>query len=177
MIYAIPAGSPLIDPTAFIAPGAVVVGRVEVGPYTSIWYNVVVRGDVDQVKIGAWTNIQDGSVLHEHAGYPLIVGSRVTVGHRVLLHGCTVEDGAYIGMGAVVLNGARIGAGAVVGAGSLVLQGQEIPPGMVAVGSPARVLRPVAQSETNRFYGAVDRYLKMAEMHKNLREVTFGPEE
>ncbi|BAF60219.1 MAG: gamma carbonic anhydrase family protein [Pelotomaculum sp.] len=156
---------PEIDETAFIAPTAVVVGRVEIGPYSSIWYNSVVRGDVDTVVIGACTSIQDGSILHEHAGFPLVIGDRVTVGHRVLLHGCTVEDGAYIGMGAIVLNGARIGAGAVVGAGSLVLQGQEIPPGMLALGSPARVVRPIREDEVDRFLGAVGRYLKMAEKH------------
>ena len=168
MIYAVDGLRPVIHQTAFIAPGAIVVGRVEIGPRTSIWYNTVVRGDVDSVKIGADTSIQDGSILHEHAGFPLVVGNRVTVGHRVLLHGCTVEDGAYIGMGAIVLNGARIGSEAVVGAGSLVLQGQEIPAGMLALGSPARVIRPIKNEERERFYGAVGRYLKMTDMHSRL---------
>lgn len=159
---------PVIDETAFIAPGAIVVGRVEIGPHASIWYNSVVRGDVDTVKIGAQTNIQDGSILHEHAGFPLFVGERVTVGHRVLLHGCTVEDSAYIGMGSIVMNGARICEGAVVGAGSLVPQGMVIPPGMLALGSPARVIRAIKESELDRFYGAVGRYKKMAKMHYKL---------
>ena len=159
---------PVIDETAFIAPGAIVIGRVEIGPHASIWYNSVVRGDVDTVKIGAQTNIQDGSILHEHAGFPLFVGERVTVGHRVLLHGCTVENSAYIGMGSIVMNGARICEGAVVGAGSLVPQGMVIPPGMLALGSPARVIRAIKESELDRFYGAVGRYQKMAKMHYKL---------
>jgi len=173
LIYTVDGFEPLIDPTAFIAPGAVVVGRVEIGPCTGIWYNSVVRGDVDTVKIGANTSIQDGSILHEHAGFPLYVGNRVTVGHRVLLHGCTVEDGAYIGMGSIVLNGARIGSGAVLGAGSLVLQGQEIPPGMLAFGAPARVIRPVGDEERHKFTGAVGRYLKMMDMHSRLAREGF----
>lgn len=165
MIFPFEGIQPVIDKTVFIAPGAVVVGRVEIGPFASIWYNSVVRGDVDIVKIGANTNIQDGSILHEHAGFPLVVGERVTVGHRVLLHGCTVEDDAFVGMGATVLNGARVGAGAVVGAGALVLQGQEIPPGALALGAPARVVRTLEEGELEKFRGAVGRYLKMAEMH------------
>ena len=159
---------PVIDETAFIAPGAIVIGRVEIGPHAGIWYNSVVRGDVDTVKIGAQTSIQDGSILHEHAGFPLFVGERVTVGHRVLLHRCTVENSAYIGMGSIVMNGARICEGAVVGAGSLVPQGMVIPPGMLALGSPARVIRAIKESELDRFYGAVGRYQKMAKMHYKL---------
>jgi carbonic anhydrase/acetyltransferase-like protein (isoleucine patch superfamily) len=161
---------PSIDETVFIAPGAIVVGRVEIGPHASIWYNSVVRGDVDTVKIGAMTSIQDGSILHEHAGFPLLVGERVTVGHRVLLHGCTIENDAYIGMGSIVMNGARVCKGAVVGAGSLVLQGMVIPAGMLAVGSPAKVVRVIKESEVNRFYGAVGRYQKMAMMHYKVME-------
>lgn len=168
MIYPYDGILPVIDETVFIAPGAVVVGRVEIGPYASIWYNSVVRGDVDTVKIGARTSIQDGSILHEHAGFPLFVGEGVTVGHRVLLHGCTIENGAYIGMGSIVMNGARVCEGAVVGAGSLVLQGMVIPPGMLAMGFPAKVVRPVKESELDRFYGAVGRYQKMAKNHSKL---------
>jgi carbonic anhydrase/acetyltransferase-like protein (isoleucine patch superfamily) len=166
LIYSYEGVDPVIDASAFIAPGAVVIGKVKVGPRTSIWYNCVVRGDYDSIVIGADSNIQDCSVLHEHAGSPLHIGDRVTVGHRSVLHGCTVDDDAYIGMGAMIMNGAHIGAGAVVGAGSLVLQGQEVPPGSIAVGSPARVLRLIKEGETDRFRGAVGRYLKLAENHK-----------
>lgn len=165
MIYPYDGINPKIDETVFIAPGAVVVGRVEVGPNSSIWYNSVVRADVDTITIGSCTNIQDGAILHEHGGFPLVVGNRVTVGHRALLHGCIIEDDAYIGMGAVILNGARVGAGAVVGAGSLVLQGQQIPAGMLAMGLPAKVVRALKDGEHERFRGAVGRYQKIAEIH------------
>lgn len=165
MLYRYDGIHPKIDDTVFIAPGAIVVGKVEVGPNSSIWYNSVVRADVDTITIGSYTNIQDGSILHEHAGFPLVIGNRVTVGHRVLLHGCTIEDDAYIGMGAIILNGAQVGAGAVVGAGSLVLQGQQIPAGMLAMGFPAKVVRALKEGEYERFRGAVGRYQKMAEMH------------
>jgi carbonic anhydrase/acetyltransferase-like protein (isoleucine patch superfamily) len=168
LIYPYEGVAPVIDSSAYIAPGAVVIGKVKIGPRTSIWYNCVVRGDYDSIIIGADTNIQDGSILHEHAGSPLYVGDRVTVGHRAVLHGCIVEDDAYIGMGAMIMNGARIGAGAVVGAGSLVLQGQEVPPGSIAVGSPARTLRFIKEGEMQRFRGAVSRYLQLAENHKKL---------
>jgi len=170
MLYPYDGINPKIDEKVFIAPGAVVVGKVEIGPNSSIWYNCVVRADVDTIKIGSHTNIQDGSILHEHAGFPLSVGDRVTVGHRVLLHGCTIEDDAYIGMGVIVLNGAHVGAGAVVGAGSLVLQGQQIPAGMLAMGFPAKVVRALQEGEYERFRGAVGRYQKMAEMHSKLQE-------
>ena len=169
MIYAYDGINPKIDQTVFIAPGAIVVGRVEIGPNSSIWYNTVVRADVDTITIGSYTNIQDGSILHEHAGSPLVIGDRVTVGHGVMLHGCRIEDDAYIGMGSIILNGAHVGAGAVVGAGSLVLQGQQIPSGMLAMGFPAKVVRKLKEGEYERFRGAVGRYQKMAEMHS--REV------
>lgn len=159
---------PTIDDTAFIAPGAVVVGKVEIGPRASIWYNSVVRGDADKVKIGACTNIQDGSILHQDEGFPLIIGQRVTVGHRAILHGCNIEDDALIGMGSTILSGARIGAGAVVGAGSLVLQGQEIPPGMLAIGSPARLVRVLTEGELVKFRHGVGNYLKYSELHREI---------
>lgn len=161
---------PKIKDTVFIAPGAHVVGRVELGDKVSIWFNSVVRGDVDIVKIGPRTNIQDGCVLHQDKGAPLIIGADVTVAHKVLLHGCTIEDEAFIGMGAIILSNARIGKGAVVGAGSLVLQGQEIPPGMLAVGSPARVVRKLSDEEKVSFRDAANRYLLRLEEYKGMNE-------
>lgn len=168
MICAYDGISPKIHETVFIAPGAIVVGRVEIGPDTSIWYNCVVRADVDTITIGSATNIQDGSVLHEHSGFPLVIGDRVTVGHRSLLHGCIIEDDAYVGMGVTIMNGAHVGAGAVIGAGSLVLQGQKIPAGMLAMGLPAKVVRELKEGEYERFRGAVGRYQKLAKMHNEL---------
>lgn len=157
---------PKIKDTVFIAPGAMVIGRVELDDDVSIWYNTVVRGDVDIVKIGPRTNIQDVCVLHEDEGFPLIIGADVTVGHRAVLHGCTVEDEAFIGMGAIVLSGAKIGSGAVVGAGALVLQGQEIPPGMLALGSPAKVVRELSEEEKVNFRQMAGRYMERARQYK-----------
>lgn len=161
---------PQVHETVFIAPGAKLVGRVKIGEYSSIWFNVVVRGDIDDVKIGANTNIQDGSVLHEDEGFPLIIGDRVTVGHNAILHGCTVGDDALIGMGAVVLSGAKIGEGAVVAAGSLVVQGSEIPAGHLAVGSPAKVIRKISDEQLQTFKATAEIYSKRAQQYKkNLR--------
>ena len=156
---------PEVDQTVFIAPGAVVAGRVTIGANSSIWYNAVIRGDTDTVTIGSGTNIQDGAVLHVQEGFPLSIGDRVTVGHRVILHGCKVEDDAFIGMGAIVLNGAHVGAGAVVAAGALVLQGQRIPAGMLAMGHPAKVIRPLTAEELATFQRAATKYIKLADLH------------
>jgi len=156
---------PEVDQTVFLAPGAAVVGRVTIGANSSIWYNAVVRGDTDKVTIGSGTNIQDGAVLHVQEGFPLSIGDRVTVGHRVILHGCKVEDEAFIGMGAIVLNGAHVGAGAVVAAGALVLQGQKIPAGMLAMGHPAKVIRPLRAEELETFQRAATKYIKLADLH------------
>ena len=112
----------MIDQTAFIAPGAVVVGRVSLGRHSSIWYNAVVRGDMDSITVGDETNIQDSCVIHVDEGYPCVIGSRVGVGHRAVLHGCTIEDECLIGMGAVLLNGVHVGRGSVIGAGAVLTE-------------------------------------------------------
>jgi len=136
--------TPQVDPSAFVAAGAVVAGDVHIGARASIWFHCVVRSEVDRVTIGAESNIQDLSVIHTDPGSPVVIGERVTVGHRVVLHGCTVEDDALIGMGAVVLNGAVIGRGAVVAAGAVVTQGMQVPAMALVAGVPAKVLdRPV----------------------------------
>ena len=131
----------------FIAHDATLVGSIILENEVNIWFNVVIRADNDQVHIGEATNIQDGSVLHCDPGIPLTIGKRVTVGHKVMLHGCTVGDGALIGINSVILNGARIGAGALIGANSLVPEGKEIPPGVLAVGSPAKVVRQLTPEQ------------------------------
>jgi carbonic anhydrase/acetyltransferase-like protein (isoleucine patch superfamily) len=133
------AGRVRLDPTAFVAPGAVLIGEVTVGRRASVWFNTVVRGDVDAIEIGEASNVQDNSTLHVDAGQPVRIGARVTVGHRAIVHGCVIEDDCLIGMGSVLLSGCRIGAGSYLGASSLVLEGMQIPPGSVALGSPARV--------------------------------------
>ncbi len=154
MIRAFKGIKPVIDPTAFIAETAVVIGDVSIGPESSIWYNVVARGDVNFIRIGSRTNIQDLTMLHvthkKHAddpGAPLVIGNNVTVGHSVTLHGCTVEDGAFIGMQAIVMDKVVVGAGALVGARALVTEGTVIPPHTLWVGAPAQYKRDLTPDE------------------------------
>jgi carbonic anhydrase/acetyltransferase-like protein (isoleucine patch superfamily) len=157
---------PSIDPTAFIATGVVVVGDVTVGAEASIWYNSVVRGDIAPITIGDRTNIQDGCVLHADPGAPLILGRRVTVGHRVVLHGAIVGDDVLIGMGAVVMNNAHIGAGSIIGAGALVTQDTVVPEGSLVLGSPAKVVRPVTDEERDRSAHGSAHYSLLAQEHR-----------
>ncbi|MFZ5633297.1 MAG: gamma carbonic anhydrase family protein [Bacillota bacterium] len=149
---------PEVDQSVFLAPGARVVGKVKIGAQSSVWYNAVVRGDADRVTIGCGTNIQDNCTLHADPGFPLILGDRISVGHNSVLHGCIVEDDALIGMGATILNRAKIGAGAVVGAGSLVVQGMEVPPGHLAMGLPAKIIKPLGKDELLAFQALAERY-------------------
>jgi carbonic anhydrase/acetyltransferase-like protein (isoleucine patch superfamily) len=159
--------SPSIAVSAYVDPSAVIIGDVTIGERSSIWPHVTIRGDVDHIHIGAETSIQDGTVLHCDAGVPLTIGDRVTVGHQAMLHGCTVEDDALIGIGAIVLNGARIGKGAVVAAGSLVPEGAEVPAGMLALGVPAKPRRPVTPDEQLRFAEGAQHYVKNAATYKD----------
>lgn len=131
--------TPEIDRSVHLADDAIVAGRVHLAAGASLWFGVVVRSEVDVITIGRDTNLQDGVVAHADPGFPLTVGARVTVGHRAVIHGCTIGDDALIGMGAVVLNGAVVGEGAVVAAGAVVTEGSEVPPGAVVVGVPAKV--------------------------------------
>jgi carbonic anhydrase/acetyltransferase-like protein (isoleucine patch superfamily) len=156
----------VIDPTVFIAPGAIVLGDVHIGERASVWYNSVIRGDTDRISIGQETNIQDLTMLHADPGIPCIIGSRVTVGHRVILHGCIVEDECLIGMGAVLLNKVRLGRGSVVGAGAVVLEGTEIEPGSLVVGVPGRVVRRVDETTQRRIDHAWQHYVAQAERHR-----------
>jgi carbonic anhydrase/acetyltransferase-like protein (isoleucine patch superfamily) len=156
----------MIDPSVFIAPGAKILGEVTIGRDSSIWYNSVVRGDLAPVSIGAETNIQDLSVLHVDEAFPYTVGSRVGVGHRAILHGCTVEDECLIGMGAVLLNGVHVGAGSVIGAGALLPEGMKVPPGSVVLGIPARVVREVDDELRDRIRITWQHYLDQARSHQ-----------
>lgn len=131
---------PLIAETAFVADGATVAGDVELADGVNVWFGCVLRSEYEGIRIGAETNIQDLSVVHADPGFPMVVGERVTVGHRVVLHGCTVGDDVLVGMGAVIMNGARIGARSVVGAGAVVTEGTDVPPDSLVVGVPAKVL-------------------------------------
>ncbi len=157
----------MIDPSSFIAPGAVVLGDVTIGKEASVWYNTVVRGDMAPISIGEKTNIQDLSLLHVDVGLPCIVGSRVGVGHRVVLHGCTVEDDCLIGMGSVLLNGVKLGAGSVVGAGALLTEGMEVPPGSLVMGLPAKVVREVDDELRERMQDTIRHYLELVRLHRS----------
>ncbi|HTP60746.1 MAG TPA: gamma carbonic anhydrase family protein [Burkholderiales bacterium] len=150
----------------FIAHDATLAGSIILENAVNIWFNVVIRADNDQVHIGEATNIQDGSVLHCDPGFPLSIGKRVTVGHKVMLHGCTVGDGALIGINSVVLNGAKIGAGSLIGANSLVSEGKEIPPGVLAVGSPAKVVRELKPEQIAGILKISDSYVARARLFK-----------
>lgn len=161
---------PILHEPVFVAPGARVVGRVEINKFSSVWYNVVIRGDVDKVTIGCGTNIQDGAVVHEDSGYPCVLGDNVLVGHNAVLHGCTVGDDVVIGMGAIVLSGAKIGANSIVAAGALVPGGKEIPPNSLAVGSPAKVVREVSPEEKDTFGEMSARYRQRAMFYLGLEE-------
>lgn len=136
--------TPTISETAFVADGATVAGDVDLADGVNVWFGCVLRSEYERISIGRDTNVQDLSVVHADPSFPTVVGERVTVGHRVILHGCTVGDDVLVGMGAVVMNGAVIGAGSVIGAGAVVTEGTEVPPGSLVVGVPAKVLdRPV----------------------------------
>jgi carbonic anhydrase/acetyltransferase-like protein (isoleucine patch superfamily) len=155
-----------IHPTAFIAPTAVVLGDVTLGPRSSVWYQAVLRGDMAPIVIGEATNIQDGTIVHVDEGEPALIGARVGVGHRVILHGCTVESDCLIGMGSVLLNGVRIGTGSVVAAGAVVPEGMHVPPGSLVMGVPARVARPVDDGLRGRIRGTWEHYVAEAERHR-----------
>ena len=143
MIWDLDGITPQLDPEAWVAPGAQLMGRVVLEAGASVWFGAVLRGDNEEIRVGRGSNVQDLTVCHTDMGYPLTIGANCTIGHRAILHGCTIEDGALIGMGATIMNGARIGAGSLIGAGALVAEGKEIPPGSLVMGAPGKILRPL----------------------------------
>lgn len=151
-----------LDPTAFIAPGAVVVGEVTLGAGASVWFNTVVRGDTAPVTVGEGSNLQDNSVVHVDEGQPASIGARVTVGHRAVVHGCVIGDDCLVGMGSVVLSGARLGEGSLIGAGALVLENQVIPPGSVVLGTPGRVTGQVSTAQRDSIRNGAEHYRALA---------------
>ncbi|MFG2176585.1 gamma carbonic anhydrase family protein [Streptomyces niveus] len=161
---------PAIDPTAFVAPTAVVLGEVTMAAGSSVWYHTVLRADGGPIAIGADTNIQDNCTVHVDLGSPVTIGARVSVGHNAVLHGCTVEDDVLVGMGAAVLNGAHIGTGSLVAAQALVPQGMRVPPGSLVAGVPAKVKRELTDEEREgiRLNAAV--YLELAKRHGAVHE-------
>lgn len=158
MIWEIDGIRPEIAPDAWVAPGAQVIGRVRLGAGTGIWFGAVLRGDNEWLDVGEATNIQENCVLHTDMGYPLTIGRDCTIGHKAMLHGCTIGEGSLIGMGATVLNGARIGRGCLIGACALVTEGKEIPDFSLVMGSPARVVRQLDQAAQARLLQSAASY-------------------
>jgi carbonic anhydrase/acetyltransferase-like protein (isoleucine patch superfamily) len=154
--------APAIHPTAFIAPGAVIVGDVAVAEEASVWYGAVLRGDLNQIRIGPRSNIQDGSVVHLADDLGVFVGQYVTCGHSAILHACSIDDEVLIGMGSTVLDGAEIGARSVIGANSLVTQGMKIPPGSLVMGSPAKVRRTMDLEEQASVRTWAEKYVRLS---------------
>jgi len=158
--------TPRLEAGVWVAPGAVVVGDVTLGRDVSVWYGCVLRGDVNAIRIGARSNVQDGAVLHvTRDRFDTEIGDEVTIGHRAVVHGCRVGDGALIGIGAIVLDGAVIGEGALVGAGAVVTPGKVIPPRSVVVGTPARVIRSLDESESQLQRERALHYVELAHSH------------
>jgi carbonic anhydrase/acetyltransferase-like protein (isoleucine patch superfamily) len=161
------AKTPLLGEGAFVAETASVIGDVVIGARSSVWYGAVLRGDVEKIRIGDETSIQDNTVIHvDSSGFSTEVGNRVTVGHSVVLHGCRIGHGALIGIGSIVLNGAEVGEGSMIGAGSLVTPGTRIPPGVLALGSPARVKRPLSEEEKRHVQEGVENYIRLCREHR-----------
>ena len=161
-IYSLDGVAPHIADSAWVADSAQVMGDVVLAQDVSVWFGVVIRGDTDAIRIGRGTNIQDASVLHADVGKPLTIGENVTVGHQVMLHGCTIGDGSLIGIGAVVLNGARIGKSCLVGAGSLVTENKEFPDGSMIMGSPAKVVRQLTPEQIQSLDASAQHYIDNA---------------
>ncbi|MEV6280400.1 gamma carbonic anhydrase family protein [Nocardia sp. NPDC051832] len=161
--------APEIDDTAWLAPNATVIGRVRLAAEVSIWYNAVLRGDLEDISVGAKTNIQDGCVLHADPGMPLTVGAGVSVGHNAILHGCSIGDDVLVGMGATVLNGAVIGAGSLIAANALIPEGAQIPPGSLVAGVPGKVRRELTEPELDRIRLNCAVYLHNMATHRDAK--------
>jgi carbonic anhydrase/acetyltransferase-like protein (isoleucine patch superfamily) len=164
--------APLVDPSAFVAPGARLIGDVEIGAEASIWYNCVLRGDVNRIRIGARTNIQDGSVIHvdspkpgEEEGHPTIIGEEVLIGHLAMVHGCVLHDRAFVGLGAIVMDGCAIESDAMLAAGAMLTPGKTIPSGQLWAGRPAKYVRDLSQAEIEGMRAGVAHYVALAKMH------------
>ena len=174
-IAELPFGAPKIDDDAFVAPTAVVVGAVTMGPRSSIWYGAVARADHETIEIGEGSNVQDGCTLHSDPGSPLLVGRGVTVGHRVVLHGARVDDDVLVGMGSVVMNGAHIGTGSIVAAGAVVPPGTTVPPGSVVAGVPAKVIRQATGDDLAHIRGNAASYTERLPAARKVRPVIRRP--
>ncbi|MFZ4764573.1 MAG: gamma carbonic anhydrase family protein [Roseimicrobium sp.] len=170
--FLIPAESPIVHHSAFVAAGAVLVGGVTVGADASVWYGCVLRGDINRIFVGAESNVQDGTIVHVADAYPAIIGERVSVGHRAVIHACEIGDETLVGMGAIVMDGARVGRRCVIAAGSLVTKNTVIPEGSLVMGSPAKIVRALSAEEQE---GNTRLALKYVEIARRYRAAGFGP--
>ena len=171
-IYELEGMAPELAEGAWVADNAEVIGQVELGENASVWYQCVLRGDTEKIRVGRNSNIQDGSVLHADFGVPLNIGDNVTVGHQVMLHGCTIGDGSLIGIQAVVLNNAKIGRNSIVGAGSVVTEGKEFPDNSLIVGAPAKAIRTLDPAAGGGFLKEADGYVKKGKRYnKGLKPI------
>jgi carbonic anhydrase/acetyltransferase-like protein (isoleucine patch superfamily) len=162
--------TPNIAKTAWVHAAAVVIGDVTLADDVSVWPTAVLRGDRDAIRVGRSSNVQDGAVLHCDPGKPCVIGERVTIGHRAVVHGCTVGDEALIGIGAIVLNGAVVGAGSLVAAGAVVGEGMEIPPGSLVLGVPAKVRGPLTDAQRERVAKGFETYVLLKEIHRGSQQ-------
>ncbi len=162
MIFSLDGIAPQIDATAWVAHDANIIGRVVLGPQANIWFGVTIRGDNEEIRVGAGSNVQENCVLHTDMGFPLTIGADCTIGHKAMLHGCTIGDGSLIGMGATILNGAKIGRGCLIGAGALVTEGKEIPDGSLVMGAPGRVVRELDAEARARLLRSAEGYRRNA---------------
>lgn len=168
-LYTVDGKLPKLGARVFLAPSAELAGEIEVGDDASFWFHTAARGDVNWIRIGSRTNVQDGAVLHvTHETHPLVIGAGVVIGHAAVLHGCTVEDGALIGIGARVLDGAVVESGAQVGAGAVVVPGMRVPAHHLVVGIPARVLRPLSDRERETIPEIAERYVRLKERYRSM---------
>jgi carbonic anhydrase/acetyltransferase-like protein (isoleucine patch superfamily) len=158
MIYALDGISPRIDPTAWVALEAVLIGAVVIEAEASVWFGAVLRGDNEEIRVGAGSNVQENCVLHTDMGFPLMIGANCTIGHKAMLHGCTIGEGTLIGMGATILNGAKIGKSCLVGACALVTEGKEIPDGSLVMGAPGKVVRSLDAEARERLLASAAGY-------------------
>jgi len=162
MIFSLDGIAPQIDATAWIAHDANIIGRVVLEAQSNIWFGVTMRGDNEEIRVGAGSNVQENCVLHTDMGFPLTIGADCTIGHKAMLHGCTIGDGSLIGMGATILNGAKIGRGCLIGAGALVTEGKEIPDGSLVMGAPGRVVRELDAEARARLLKSAEGYRRNA---------------
>jgi carbonic anhydrase/acetyltransferase-like protein (isoleucine patch superfamily) len=158
MIYALDGIAPEVADDTWVAPDANLIGRIVLETGASVWFGSTLRGDNEEIRIGAGSNVQENCVFHTDMGYPLSVGANCTIGHKAMLHGCTIGDGSLIGMGATVLNGARIGRGCLIGAGALIPEGKEIPDGSLVMGMPGKVVRKLDEAAQQGLLGSAEHY-------------------